>query len=127
MLEERGDRFAILGQRMRRKTEFCLLIDRVDHLSRRQNAAEVIGDLLCGLRRHRHADEVVVAADGQVIGHDLERCRDVAFHTAVSSRSLPRIGTVFELAEKLGEIAAGDFAQDRRLHVPRGLLFQRSR
>ena len=84
MLKERGDRFAILGQRMRRKTQFCLLIDRVDHLSRRQNAAEAVGDLLCGLRRHRHADEVGVAAHRQVIGHDLERCRDFALHTAIS-------------------------------------------
>ena len=112
MLQERGDGFALLGQRMRREVDFAGRVDRVDHLSRRQRAAEAVGDLLGGLRRHRHADEVVVAADGEVIGHDFDRGNALL--------ALGRLAAEFhdfELAEELGEVAAGDFAEDGGLAV----------
>ena len=115
MFGERGDGFAGLGHRVWSELQFGVLIDGVDHFARRQDAAEAIGDLLSGLRRHRHADEIGIAADGQVVGHHFDRGGDFAFAAAVFESTADF--DCFELAEKIGKVAAGDFAKDRGFAV----------
>ena len=102
MLGERGDGFTGLCHRVWSELQFGVLIDGIDHFACRQDAVEAIGNLLSGLRRHRHADEIVIAADGQVVGHHLHRSGDFAF--AAAGVESPLISTVLNVRRKLGKL-----------------------
>ncbi len=72
--QKRGDRFAVIGQRLRRQANFGDRVDRVDDLASRQHAAELVGDGLRRLGCHGHADEIIIAAKAK----NIERAHLVA-------------------------------------------------
>ena len=95
------------GERVRREVDFAGGVDGVDNLPRGKRAAEAVSDLLGRLRRHRHADEICVAAYGEVIGHYLDGGND-----PIAVGRLTAELDDLEIAEEIGKVPAGDFAKD---------------
>jgi hypothetical protein len=73
VLSERVDGFAGFGHWLGCESDDGSGVNCVDKLASWQDAVEAVGDRLGGLRRHWHADEVIVAADGDVVGQYVDR------------------------------------------------------
>ena len=71
VLQERQRCVTVLGERAWLHVHRSRRPDVVDHLARRQDEAECVAERLGRVRVHRHAHEVIVRPDGEIVRHDL--------------------------------------------------------